>query len=251
MAQAPTRGRGQSRIGVVIPARDEEATIGPCLESLGPFRRAVDPIIVVDDGSRDSTAKIAHRRGASVLTGTGGGRGRAVAAGYEAVARRVDIVLVVHADMRLPAEARERILEATDRDPGAVGGCLGHRIADPRRRFRWIEAGNRFRARRWQLPYGDQAQFVRTSAVEASGGFPVLERMEDLELSLRLRKLGRWIYLDCPVVIPSRHWRRGIVISTLRNWTLALLYRLGRPSAGSSSSRRGPGDSPAKRPEAT
>lgn len=227
------------RIGVVIPARDEEARVGACIRSLGPFLEAGDPVLVVDAMSRDRTAAIARGLGARVIGSGEAARGYALAKGYETLEGEVEVVLFIHADMIVRQGARERILSALDTHPGAVGGALGHRIDDPRRRFRWIEAGNRHRARRWQIPYGDQAQFVRTAVLEASGGFPVLPIMEDLELALRLRRVGVWLYLDCPVDIPARHWKKGVVRTTLRNWLMASAYRLRRerPPGGSLAGR--------------
>jgi rhamnosyltransferase len=55
---------------VIVRARDEEVSIGRCLELLGGQRtggRAVE-VIVVDSGSRDGTAAIARSSGARVLT---------------------------------------------------------------------------------------------------------------------------------------------------------------------------------------
>ena len=51
-------------ISLCMIARDEEAMIGACLESV---RGAVDEIVVVDTGSRDRTMEIARRHGAKVL----------------------------------------------------------------------------------------------------------------------------------------------------------------------------------------
>lgn len=220
-------------IGVVLPARDEARWIGACLDSLSGFLEAGDRVVVVDACSTDATADIARRAGAEVLVAPGPERGLALGQGYGEVAPGVEIVLLAHADMRLPPSARASILAAAAARPEAVGGALGHRIDDPRRRFRLMERGNAFRARRWQLPYGDQAQFVRTGAVEAAGGFPRIAWMEDLELALRLRRLGPWLYLDDPVRIPSRHWEaHGVVATTLANWTRAVLYRIRRRPPG-------------------
>jgi glycosyltransferase involved in cell wall biosynthesis len=54
-----------SGYAVIIPALDEEAAIGNVIAGIPePFRRR---IIVVDNGSRDKTAEIAERAGASVI----------------------------------------------------------------------------------------------------------------------------------------------------------------------------------------
>ncbi len=57
-----------ARISVVIPARDEENRLGPCLSAV-----LADPmvaeVLVVDDESRDGTAELAARLGAKVISG--------------------------------------------------------------------------------------------------------------------------------------------------------------------------------------
>jgi dolichol-phosphate mannosyltransferase len=55
-------------ISVVIPARDEEARIGGCLVPL-VADPAVSEVIVVDDESRDGTARLARLLGATVIAG--------------------------------------------------------------------------------------------------------------------------------------------------------------------------------------
>jgi glucosyl-3-phosphoglycerate synthase len=80
-AVAPATGRTSS-IAVCIPARDEAATIGAIVRTVGTLRAAglVDELLVVDDGSRDATAAIAGASGATVVpSGTGPGKGQALA----------------------------------------------------------------------------------------------------------------------------------------------------------------------------
>ena len=206
------------KLAVVVPARDEQARLPACLDSLAPFSAAGDPIVVVDNGSSDSTGAIARERRFETIVEPQPGRGRAVAAGYRAVRERAPCVLIIHADMIVAAGTREAMAAAIASSPESVLGALGHRIADRRLVFRAIEAGNRLRARFLRVPYGDQAQFFRVAAIEASGGFPSLDRHEDLALALRLRRLGKVIYLDQPVTIPARHWDQGVVRATLKNW---------------------------------
>ncbi len=213
---------------MVIPAWNEAGNIAECLASLTTFRNCGDPIVVIDAASTDATANLAHQAGAHVIRRSERHRGYAVATGYEAVRDAVEVVLIAHADMRFHREARAAIVQTLAANPHAVGGVLGHVIDDPRFKFRLIERGNRFRANHWQLPYGDQAMFVRTEVVTQAGGFPNQPSMEDLELALRCRRHGRWLFVDCPVTTDHRHWRRGVVRTTLGNWGRAIGYRLRR-----------------------
>ena len=215
-------------LGVVIPARDEAERMRSCLESLHPFFSAGDPVVVVDHASSDGTAEIADAAGAEVVRHEEGGRGSAVARGCEHLRDRASALLVLHADMIARPETRERILDSLEREPRASGGALGHVIADPRLRFRCVEWGNRFRARRIGIPYGDQAQFFRFAALDRAGGVPRQDRFEDLEIALRLRLVGTVLYLDWPVTIPSRHWLAGVGRAVVRNGWAAARYRLQR-----------------------
>ena len=73
--------QGRSIIAVV-PAYNEQAKIGRVVERIDPG--LVDKILVVDDGSTDSTASVALRSGASVLSmGRVCGVGAALRAGLE------------------------------------------------------------------------------------------------------------------------------------------------------------------------
>lgn len=212
------------RLGVVLPVRDEATRLPGLFATLGPFRGAGDPIVVVDDGSSDATAETAASLGAEVVRQPPLGRGVAIARGVAFLSKRVPVLLIAHADMRFPSGAREAIATALTEAPGIVGGALGHRIDDPRAIYRFVEWGNRFRARRLRLPYGDQAQFFRTEFLARIGGFPCQPRLEDLELSLRLRRVGPLLYVDRPVTIDARHWREGVLRTTLRNWATAVRY---------------------------
>jgi glycosyltransferase involved in cell wall biosynthesis len=216
----------RARIGVVIPARDEETRIEACLASLAPFFAAGDRVVVVDDHSTDDTVERARAAGAEVLSADRAGRGFAIAFGVARVARGNDAVLVGHADMIFPERARAAIVRVLAERPEAPGGFLGHRIAALAWRYRVLEVGNRLRAAAWGLAYGDQGVFVRTSVLAALGGFPAQARLEDLELALRLRSVGPLADAGCAVAIPARHWEAGLVQTTLRNWSLVLRYVL-------------------------
>ncbi len=60
--------QGKHRISVVLPARNEAATIGSIIGNVleGPAGSAIDELVVLDDQSTDGTAEIAAKAGATV-----------------------------------------------------------------------------------------------------------------------------------------------------------------------------------------
>ena len=92
-----------SRIAVVIPAKDEGATIGALLDGVSKVSVPGHDLhpIVVDDGSTDATAAIARGRGAEVVTHPGNrGLGAAVRTGLRAaVASGAIAVAYLDADL--------------------------------------------------------------------------------------------------------------------------------------------------------
>jgi len=86
-------------ISVVIPALDEEQTVGgvvrgvrEALDVIGPAGSAPE-VIVVDGGSRDQTFREAEAAGATVLVSPGMGKGLAVRAGLAAAAGDTIVLL--------------------------------------------------------------------------------------------------------------------------------------------------------------
>src|SRR6266508_3308078 len=70
------------KISLFIPALNEEEPLPDVLASVPPG--AVDEIIVVDNGSTDSTAAVARRAGARVVTEPRKGYGAACWSGFKA-----------------------------------------------------------------------------------------------------------------------------------------------------------------------
>ncbi|HEX2834122.1 MAG TPA: glycosyltransferase family 2 protein [Thermoanaerobaculia bacterium] len=83
-------------IALIIPALDEESAIGALLSAID--RQVVRDVIVGDNGSRDATAEIARRGGASVVHVAERGYGAACAGALTQLAADVDIVLFMDAD---------------------------------------------------------------------------------------------------------------------------------------------------------
>src|SRR5438034_5949894 len=95
------------RITVVIPCLNEEEGIREVLRELPSF---VDEIIVVDNGSTDRTAAVAHGMGARVVTELSRGYGRAYKRGFSYATG--DIIVTLDGDHSYPGDALSYLLEA-------------------------------------------------------------------------------------------------------------------------------------------
>lgn len=104
-AAAPTDGE----VAVLIPARDEEASLPLLLEELTSAAPAVR-LLVVDNGSRDGTAAVARTAGARVVSERRAGYGRACQAGLralESAGTLPEVVVFLDADdHRAPSQLR-------------------------------------------------------------------------------------------------------------------------------------------------
>jgi glycosyltransferase involved in cell wall biosynthesis len=71
-------------VSVVIPARNDAEMLAACLDALAAQTRAPDEIVVVDNGSWDTTALVARAAGARVVAEAEPGIPRAASTGYDA-----------------------------------------------------------------------------------------------------------------------------------------------------------------------
>jgi glycosyltransferase involved in cell wall biosynthesis len=105
------------RVGVVVPAFDEETLIAATLGGIPPL---VDRIFVVDDGSSDRTAEAARATGdprVEVLSHERrSGVGAATVTGYRrAMAEGLDVVAVMNGDNQMDAEDLPALVEPVAR----------------------------------------------------------------------------------------------------------------------------------------
>lgn len=107
-------------ISVVIPALNDADFLAVCLAALADQTRPADEIIVVDNGSTDTTAAVARGAGATVLTQPLRGIFPATAMGFDGASG--DIIARLDADSVPPIDWLERVERAlTDIDALASG----------------------------------------------------------------------------------------------------------------------------------
>jgi len=215
-------------ISIILPVLNEAGRINEVITHLRGLRfDAAREIVVVDGDPRGGT--IAAIRDSGVITSIAE-KGRARQMDRGAALASGNVLLFLHADTFLPADALVRV-KATMDDDRYVAGAFDLGIHTERRIFRITEQYVAFRTRLTRVPFGDQAIFIRKNYFNGIGGYKDIPLMEDVELMRRIRKRGDKIFIIPEQAMTSaRRWEKeGILYCTLRNWALRLSYALGVP----------------------
>ena len=180
------------QFSVIIPAKNEEANIGKCLDSINgqAWDKSQYEVIIVDNGSSDRTVEIARGKGATVyvkpeLTISGlrnFGAGQAVG----------KILAFMDADCTVDSHWLSEAARYLDRDEVV---CFGSPPVVPANAT-WVQNAW-FLVRRKHTVAGETEwlesmnMFVRRDDFAKCGGFDEeLVTCEDYDLSLRLKKFG-------------------------------------------------------------
>lgn len=198
---------------------NEERILGEAFSSL--YLTDSEELIVVDGGSTDRTVSVAYKYTDKVYV-TKRGRGHQMNFGAERASG--DILLFLHADCTLPEEGFG-IIRNVLKDNRISAGAFDLSIIHPKLRFRIIEFGANLRSHITSIPYGDQGLFMKREVFDQLGGFADIPLMEDIEISRRLKKMGRIIFIRPPIKTSPRRWlKEGPVFTTLRDWAIAVSF---------------------------
>ncbi len=218
------------KISVIIPAFNEERFLPRCLESLKNQNFSHFEIIVVDNNSRDKTFEVAKRFGAKVFKEKNQGVAFARQKGF--LKARGKIIATSDADTILPRDWLSRILAEfeKDKDLVAFGGSLefysGPILVKLAVKYlskiffffdRLISGGP-------NLMGCNMA--IKKEAFLKIGGFNTnLKLNEDVEISYRLRKIGK-IKFDPNFKVKSsgRRFRHGLIFGII-NYAPTTIYR--------------------------
>jgi rSAM/selenodomain-associated transferase 2/rSAM/selenodomain-associated transferase 1 len=224
MTSAASRMPASPRLGVVIPTLNEADTLPALLHDL---RRLPGPatVVVADGGSSDGTRRLAASQGVRVVEAP---RGRATQMNVGAAALSTPWILFLHADCRMPQDAREALFRFLEDPSPAHAAHFRFRLDAAGLAWRLIEWGQHLRERLTGMAYGDQGLLLHRSRWEAMGGIPEVTIMEDVEAVRRLRRSGGITTLDAPLLTSPRRYREeGLLRAWVRNAILVTLYRLG------------------------
>jgi rSAM/selenodomain-associated transferase 2 len=214
-------------LSIIMPVLNEAAGIEAALRALAPFRARGVELIVADGGSNDRTADLAAPLANRIVIAP---RGRAAQMNVGAAAATGDVLLFLHADTQLPADADCLVRDGLSTSH-RVWGRFDVRI-EGNGLLGIVAAMMNARSRLTSIATGDQAIFMTRAAFEAVGGFPQIALMEDVAMSARLKRLGRPLALRARVITSARRWRKhGLLRTVMLMWRLRLAYFLGADPA--------------------
>jgi glycosyltransferase involved in cell wall biosynthesis len=214
--------KNKIKISVIIPAYNEEKYLPLCLNSLAEQRYKPFEVIIVDNNSSDNTVSIVKNykkirnlklvKSKSKLIGAIRQKGFRKAKG--------DILVSADADNFLPKNWLKNIIIYFKRHPKvvAVGGPYSFYdesflIKHSRRAvtpfFLFIDS----LLSGWRHHFAACNFAVRRNPFSKTGGFNTnLDFAEDVELAIRLRKLGRVEFIKSIFVLTSsRRYKKGII----------------------------------------
>lgn len=125
----------RSRVGIVIPALNEAATIAEVVHAAGKYGL----VIVVDDGSGDETPKLAEEAGAFVVSHTHNrGYDSALNTGFKKAAELdVEMIITLDADGQHDPSLIQRFIDKIDEGADVVIGERSERQRVSENLFAW------------------------------------------------------------------------------------------------------------------
>ncbi|WP_050607053.1 TIGR04283 family arsenosugar biosynthesis glycosyltransferase [Clostridium niameyense] len=209
-------------VSIIIPVLNEEKTIENLLKNLQRLKGNKE-IIIVDGGSIDNTFFICQKYGKLLKSK----KGRSNQMNVGAKVAKGDILWFVHSDSIVNKNSID-IIEKTIK-LGYIGGGFNLYFYDLGSKFMdYIRKTSNLRAKKLKIFYGDQGIFIKKEVFQRIEGYSNLEIMEDLDLSIRLRKIGNMKLVSCTIGTSARRFKNyGEFKTHILMHKLRILYFLG------------------------
>lgn len=214
-------------LSIIMPVLNEAATIETALASLQSYRARGIEVVVADGGSADGTPERAAPWCDCVITVP---RGRGIQMNAGAKQASGNVLLFLHADTQLPADADRLVTDGLAHGRNEWGRFdvrfdHGGLLALVAFTMNW-------RSRLTGIATGDQAIFMTRAIYDQAGGFPPIALMEDVAMSARLKRNGRPLCLSARVTTSGARWRKhGPIRTILLMWRLRLAFYFGADPA--------------------
>lgn len=207
--------KGKKQISVIVPARNEEDYIGPCIDSLlaQDINKSKYEIIVVDNASTDNTYEIARKKGVVVLKEPKKGYVCALIKGVDNA--QGEILAFTDADCRVPRSWLNQFQEKFEQDPNldAIGGVFEYFDGN----ILLQKIAIRSQKYIYHLSGGNSA--IKRKSYDKFGGFdPKVNLGADTLLSFKIAKQGNMIINRKNVVATSSRRLSKAFTKTMIIW---------------------------------
>ena len=210
------------KYSVIIPTYNEEKTIEKTLGNL-LMHNAGFEIIISDGNSTDNTKKLAQTFPVKLIESE---RGRGIQMNDAAKSAKGEILIFLHADTMLPANAFEIIGEKFS-DKNTNIAAFNLKFDNTNFLLSVYSFFTRFET--MFTTFGDQAIVVRKRFFNMLGGFPDVKIFEDVSFLRKARKHTKILKLKPKVVTSSRRFEKvGYVKTQWYNLIYFLLYFTGK-----------------------
>ncbi|MDN5733044.1 MAG: TIGR04283 family arsenosugar biosynthesis glycosyltransferase [Psychrobacter sp.] len=224
-------------ISIIIPILNEADNLPHLFVHIIGLNPPPQQVILIDGGSNDESLALTQ----SLITDlrvikqsdidwqviqSQAGRARQMNKG--AALATGDVLLFLHADTKLPPQAITDIKTATQ---DKKWGRFDVRLNSPDWMLKRVSKMINLRSRLTGIATGDQAIFIKRDCFEQIGGYPDQALMEDVEISKRLKTIGKPACLTSQVITSARRWQQhGTCRTILLMWRLRFDYWRGVPA---------------------
>ncbi|RLE48909.1 MAG: glycosyltransferase family 2 protein [Candidatus Methanomethylicota archaeon] len=224
---------------VVIPTYNEEKFIERCLKSLcsQTVSRSEYEIIVVDGYSTDKTREIAAKYADKVIYQVSKGVGGARNDGAKEA--KGEILVFTDADVIFPRDWLEKILSYFEKANDVIAVCGPDEPLERSGKlvtfYKLVNSFSKLLHRMGIVGTRGTNTAVRRDVFFKIGGYTDYPLCDDVELGLRLRKLGKVVYSDeVKVLMSARRFNKYGILRVLKEWVKGdVMLLLGRRTVGS------------------
>lgn len=206
---------------IIVPALNEEKRIRRCLDSIKAQRTSHSyELIVSDSGSTDRTVEIAREYTDKVHVCSERGTARARNEGAKLATG--DVLVFIDSDTEILPDYLETVGKAF-RDPGLLACSSAFRFSNRTPKLLFAEyVTNSYYLARSILRGATLPGFnvcIRRAVFERLGGFRLCH-LEDLDMSIKLRRVGRTRYLPHrKAITSSRRIEQDGLLGTLKYYS--------------------------------
>ncbi|MFT5717407.1 MAG: rSAM/selenodomain-associated transferase 2 [Oleiphilaceae bacterium] len=215
-------------LSVIIPVYNEGDRLLTFIQHVLVQMGKENQVIVVDGGSDDGSIQQLKVQSQDLinLDVISVSKGRALQMNAGATLAKADNLLFLHADTVLPDSVLTQLFDFSTST--SEWGRFDVRLDNSALPYKIISWFINNRSKLTSIATGDQAIFVRRDTFEKINGYAEQLLMEDIDLSVRLKKKSKPYCINALVTTSARKWEREGVLNTIwLMWKLRVAYAFG------------------------